>query len=94
MLKRIIQASLVLLSLVAYGQNGVGNWRVHPYYVGSQIKNIIDTGDCIYYLVGSYLYCLDTTTDENQSYNKSNYLNDVNVTGIYYNYDSHYLVVT
>ena len=31
--------------------------------------------------------------DFDESYNKRNYLNDVNVTGIYYNYDREYLVV-
>ncbi len=94
MLRHLIFAALLVASLVAHSQNGVGDWRVHPYYVGSEVKNIIDTKDQVYYLVGSDLFCLDKSTEENESYNKRNYLHDVNVTGIYYNYDREYLVVT
>ena len=94
MLKRIILATALMCALAVCGQNGVGNWRVHPYYVGSEIKTIIDTEHHVYYLVGNYLFGLDKDTDENESYNKSNYLNDVTVTGIYYNHQRHYLVVT
>ncbi len=94
MLRHFIFAALLVASLIAHSQYGVGDWRVHPYYVDSEIKNIIDTKDEVYYLVGSDLFCLDKATEENESYNKRNYLNDVNVKGIYYNYDHEYLVVT
>ena len=43
MLRHLILAALLVASLVAHSQNGVGDWRVHPYYVGSEVKNIIDT---------------------------------------------------
>lgn len=93
MLKRIILAATMMCALIAQSQTGVGNWRVHPYYVGSEIKNVIDTDGQIYYQVGSYLFCLDKDTDENESLNKSNYLNDVTITGIYYNYNRDYLLI-
>lgn len=53
MLKRIILAATMMCALIAQSQTGVGNWRVHPYYVGSEIKNVIDTDGQIYYQVGS-----------------------------------------
>ena len=94
MLKQTIMAFALMCMLVAQAQNGVGNWRVHPYYVGSEVRTVIDTETHVYYQVGGYLFALDKTTDENESYNKGNYLNDVTVTGIYYNHKRHYLVVT
>ena len=94
MLKKIILAFTVVCALLAQAQNGVGNWHVHPYFVGSEVKSVIDAGNMVYYLAGNYLFALDTTTDENESYTKNNYLNDVNVTGIYYKYDDNLLVVT
>ena len=94
MLRQLILATTLVASLLALAQTGVGDWRVHPYYVDSEVKNIIDTDDRVYYLVGNYLYCYDKDTDENESYNKRNYLNDVTVTGIYYNPQRKSVVVT
>ena len=94
MLKRIGFLLVVILSLVAQAQSGKGDWRVHPYYVGDNVKNIIDTDNKIYYLVGNDLYCFDKSTSSTESLNKRVALNDVLVTNIYYNYLKKYLVVT
>ena len=45
MLRHFIFAALLVASLIAHSQYGVGDWRVHPYYVDSEVKNIIDTQD-------------------------------------------------
>ena len=42
-------------------------------------------GDKIYYLASGSLFCLDKDTQENESLNKSNYLSDFTIDGIYYN---------
>lgn len=94
MLKRIFLMMALLLPVLAQAQYGVGDWRVHPYYIASQFNNVIDTGDQIYYLVGDYLFRFDKATDENEALTKRTILNDASITGIYYNYAKRYLVVT
>ena len=94
MLKKIGLFIVVMLSLVVQAQTGKGDWRVHPYYVGDNVKNIIDTDNKVYYLVGNDLFCFDKATAANESLNKRVALNDVLVTNIYYNHLKKYLVVT
>ena len=94
MLKKIGLFIVVMLSLVVQAQTGKGDWRVHPYYVGDNVKNIIDTDNKVYYLVGNDLYCFDKVTATSESLNKRVALNDVLVTNIYYNHLKKYLVVT
>ena len=91
MLKKLIL--LIAVSAMLMAQAQTGDWRVHPYYVGSQITNLIDTDNKIYYLVGNDLFCFDKATMTNEPINKRNKLNDVLITNIYYNYDKKYLVV-
>ena len=94
MLKRIGFIIVVMLSLLAQAQTGKGDWRVHPYYVGDNIKNVIDTDAKVYFLVGNDLFCFDKSTSAIESLNKRVALNDVLVTNIYYNHIKKYLVVT
>ena len=93
-MKKILFILSLLLPVMAVAQHGVGDWRIHPYYVPAQMTNAIDAGDKVYYLVGSDLFRFDKQTQENESLNKRNFLNDVKVTGIYYNYQKKYLLVT
>lgn len=83
---------LMLLPMAAIAQNGVGTWKIHPVF-GSDIKNIVDAGNKVYYLASGNLYCYDKETEENSHYNKGNKLSDVTVTNIYYNATKKYLVV-
>ena len=94
MLKKIGLFIVVMFSLVAQAQVGKGDWRVHPYFVSDNVKNIIDTDTKVYYLVGNDLYCYNKATATNESLNKRGALNDVLVTDIYYNHLKKYLVVT
>ena len=94
MLKKLVLLLIVMLSLVAQAQVGKGDWRIHPYYVSDNVKNIVDTDNKVYYLVGNDLYCYDKSTATNESLNKRVALNDVLVTNIYYNHLKRYLVVT
>lgn len=84
MIKKIVLFIAMLLPLMAVAQNVTDSWRVHPFYVDTKLQNVIDTGDAVYYLTCNNLYCYDKSTQENESINKANYLNDVTVTGIYY----------
>lgn len=92
MIKKLLIAMLMLLPLAAVAQNGVGTWKIHPVF-GSDIKNIVDVGNKVYYLASGNLYCYDKETEENSHYNKGNKLSDVTVTNIYYNATKKYLVV-
>lgn len=94
MLKRVVFFIIVMLSLLAQAQTGKGDWRVHPYYVGDNIKNVIDTDTKVYFLVGNDLFCFDKSASTVESLNKRVALNDVLVTNIYYNHIKKYLVVT
>lgn len=93
MMKKLLTLFTLLLPLAMLAQTGVGDWRIHPTYVPTKFENCIDTGDKIYYLVSGSLFCLDKATQENLNLNKRNYLSDVTITKIFYNYDKQYLVV-
>ena len=72
-------------------QLAVGSWQIYSS-MGDPVK-VIDTGDRVYYVSGISLFCFDKETEEVESYNKNNQLNDIDVANIYYNYDKNYLVV-
>lgn len=94
MLKRIFLLLAICVVAAPMAQSATGDWRIHPYYVGANIKNIIDTDQKVYYLVGNELFCLDKANLTAESLNKGNILNDVLVSNIYYNHERKYLVVT
>lgn len=82
-----------MLPLLACAQLGAGQWKIHPYFVGSSAKNCIDAGDRVYYLSSGSLYCWDKASQSNQVLNANNLLNGVTINQIYYNYTRQYLVV-
>ena len=94
MIKKFYLLLLLLMPLSVMAQTGTGSWTVHSRFLATSAKNIIDTENSVYYLLGNDLFCLNKVTKENVSLNKVNSLSDVLVNGIYYNYDKNYLVVT
>ncbi len=82
---------IVALTSMVSARMAVGDWQVYPS-TGDPVKTI-DTPQRVYYVSGRSLFCYDKVTEELESYNKSNILNDVNVKNIYYNYDKKYLVI-
>ena len=83
----------MLLPIAASAQYTAGYWKIHPFFVASQAKNLIDTGDKVYYLSSDNVFCFDKDTEENEALNKSNYLSDVLISSIYFNYEKEYLVI-
>ena len=83
MLKRIVIFLALALPFMANAQYGVGDWRIHTIFVGSAAERVIDTPDKVYYLVSNNLFCYDKETEENEAYNKRNYLSDVTISQIY-----------
>ena len=82
-----------LISLLAAAQHGVGDWRLHVPFVGSKVKNVVETRRCVYYLAGDNLFRLDKETNENESLSVLNDLSDMTISDIYYNKSKDYLVV-
>ena len=91
MIKKIAFSIIALLSIITASAQS-GSWKIHPVF-GATPTNAIDVGDRIYYLVSNNLFCYDKETSENIMYDKSNYLNDTQISNVYYNYDKKYLVV-
>jgi len=94
MVKKILFALLLALPLMASAQLGSGQWKIHPYFVGSSATNCIDAGNKVYYVSKGSLYSFDKSTQVSDVLDKNGMLNDDNITQIYYNYDKEYLVVT
>ena len=69
-----------------------GTWHVYPIYSNPPQK-VVDTDNIVYYTVNGNLFSYDKKNQESYSYTSQNKLNDNNITGIYYNFDRHYLTV-
>lgn len=82
---------ILSFAIAAQGQLAVGDWQIYSS-VGAPVK-VIDTPERVYYVSGISLFCFDKETEEMEMYNKNNKLNDIEVSGIYYNYDKKYLVI-
>lgn len=94
-MKKYFWILLMLLTPVAISaQVDGGTWKTHAKFAGTLVKNVIETGNKVYYLTNYDLFCFDKQTNENVSLNKSNDLNSLLVSGIYYNNDKKYLVIT
>ena len=94
MMKKLYLILLMLVPLCMSAQSGSGSWTVHSRFLPTTAKNVIDTENSVYYLLGNDLFCFDKATHETTSLNKTNDLSDVLANGIYYNHDKGYLVVT
>jgi len=68
-------------------------WKRYSYYLATQIQNVYDTGDKVYYLNSGGLFRFDKTTLETVALNKSNILNDNNISQIYYDWQSKLLFI-
>ena len=88
----LIIATLILTSISALAQMNVGGWKIHPVF-GTEVTDIFDTGKKVYYLVDGNLYCYDKDSEENEFLSKQTVLNDIDISRIFYNYDSRYLLV-
>ncbi len=94
MIKKLLILMLLVAPLSLRAQYTTGDWRIHSTFVAAQAQNCIDTGDKVYYLASGCLFCFDKSTQENESLDRRNYLSDINISDIYYNYTKRYLVVT
>lgn len=93
MIKKLFLAIFLTLPLLASAQLGAGQWKIHPYFVGSSAKNCIDAGNRVYYLSSGTLYYYDKESQSNNVLDANNLLNGVKISQLYYNYTRQYLVV-
>jgi len=91
MLKKYFLTFMLVFTAVCSIQ--ADTWKLHGYYVTSSIMNLYDTGEKIYYLVGTQLYMFDKATLTTTSLNNSNILSDNRVSQIYYDCDNQLLFV-
>jgi len=94
MVKKLFLLAALLLPSIALAQYGSGSWKVHPFFVSAKVQNVVDTHSKVYYLVSGNLYCYDKATGANESFNSSNKLSDVTITGMYYNDIKDYVLLT
>lgn len=94
MTKHIFTALIAALALTASAQQSSGKWVTHSRFSISSTKNVVDTKDKVYSLVNNGLYCFDKSTKEQTALSSQNALSSTLITGIYYNFDKKYLVVT
>ena len=93
MIKKLLLSLFLFLPMMASAQMGAGQWKIHPYFLGSNIKNCYDTGNKVYYLSSGSLFCYDKAAQTNKVLDATNALNDVEVTQIYYDYDNQNLFI-
>ena len=94
MIKKGLVSIMLLLAVVMSASAAGGQWRIHPKFVSSEAQQVVEMGERVYYLVSHNLYCYDMSTQENEAWNKQNYLSDVNITGMFHNPDKDYIVLT
>lgn len=93
MIKKLL-LSLSFITVMTGQLCAQGQWRIHPKFVSSEAQQVVEMGDRVFYLVSNNLFCYDTSTQENEAWNKQNYLSDTYITGMFYNSDKDYIVVT
>ncbi len=91
--KYFISLLLSLVTFIVSAQISVGQWKIHPYFVGDIITNCVDTKDKVYYLSGGSLFCYDKTADTNTALNAMGEINDIGVNQIYYSIEKDQLYV-
>lgn len=94
MIKKGLVSISLLVAVAMSASAAGGQWRIHPKFVSSEAQHVVEMGDRVYYLVSHNLYCYDMSTQENEAWNKQNYLSDVNITGMFHNPDKDYIVLT
>jgi hypothetical protein len=98
MKRKIIATSLMALSLLSGGgivshAQSVGEWHLYSLFA-DKVDKIIDAQNKVYYMSSNRLYSYDKKYNESYTYSTDNVLNDTDVTGIYYNAEKNYVLVT
>lgn len=82
-MKRVILSFFICFTYLLHTTAQIGTWKVYPSY--NNITDIIPNGNKIYVLASGALFVYDKTDNSIQTFDKSNLLNDVDITHIAYN---------
>lgn len=82
-----------MLLMLTVATSSAGTWKMHNYYVTTNIQNIFDTGDKVYYLNSNALFQFDKATATTTAFNSQNALSDNTISQIYYDADNQLLFV-
>lgn len=86
MRKTFFVLALSLVTLITSAQIGVGQWKIHPYFIGGDVTNCVDAVHHVYYLSKGSLFCYDKSKHSNLPIDATNVINDENINQIYYDY--------
>lgn len=100
MLKKIkIKAIMFLMAIAAIGNITVsaavpaGMWNLHGSFTMPHQRVLATEKGKVYFLSGGSLFCHDSVEGETISFTTQNYLNDADISDIFYNRDRDYLLV-
>lgn len=79
--------ALSLVTLISSAQIGVGQWKIHPYFIGTDVVNCIDARHHVYYISSGSLFVHNKTTNVSKPIDAIGEINDENIKQIYYDYD-------
>ncbi len=85
--KLFFALALSLVTLIASAQIGVGQWKIHPYFIGTNVANCIDANHHVYYLSSGSLFFHNKTTNSSTPVDATGDINDENIKQIYYDYN-------
>lgn len=84
---------LVLLVVMAALSANANTWKRHNIFVSSQIQNVFDAGDKVYYLNNQCLFEFDKATSVTTPLTRQNKMSDDIIDQIYYDYENRLLFV-
>ena len=79
--------ALSLVTLISSAQIGVGQWKIHPYFIGTDVVNCIDARHHVYYISSGSLFVHNKVTNVSKPIDAIGEINDENIKQIYYDYD-------
>ena len=83
---------LTLMPVVSMAQVAVGGWKMYTPFTG--VEAMAETKTYVYFVSGGAVFRIDKTTQEYQTLNGSNSLNDNDVSGIYADASNNSVIVT
>ena len=91
MAKRLLLFLMLMVMVIATAS--ASTWKIHNCYVTSNIQNVYDVGDKIYYLNSDRLFQFDKATLTTVVLNRQNKLSDNQIAQIYYDWENRLLFV-
>lgn len=92
MIRRLSLILLLILPFCIKAQQMTGSWEVFTVY--NAVDKVLETPSKLYYLSSGNLYSYDMGTQESESLNTQNGLNDSDISNMYYNPADKYLLLT